>query len=91
MTALDRLLAESVPDGTFGGAREPGWAAPLPPAPRRGKTGPRPGRVREPIPEWQAALNRRVLEAALDEHGADRARRHLSVVPPPATAYPPAA
>ena len=90
MSTLDRLLAEAVPDGTFGGARKPGWAAPLPPA-RRRKGSPRPGRVREPIPEWQAALNRRVLEAALDECGADRARRHLSAVPAPAAALPPAA
>lgn len=84
MTPLERLLLEAVPDGTFGGARVPGWSAPLPPArrPRSGKAEvPRP--AREPIPEWQAQLNRRVLEAALDEHGADLARRHLRAVPPP--------
>ncbi|MDJ0342218.1 hypothetical protein QMK19_03330 [Streptomyces sp. H10-C2] len=65
MTPLDRLLAESIPDGTFGGARTP---AARPSAPRRATTA------------LEAAAHYRALEAALDER-ARPARRHLHAVP----------
>lgn len=51
MTPLDRLLAEAIPDGTFGGTRTPRPAA----QPTR----------REPDP--QAAAHVRDLLAALDQ------------------------
>ncbi|MGW7001342.1 hypothetical protein ACWGCW_00595 [Streptomyces sp. NPDC054933] len=77
MTPFERLMAEAVPDGTFGGARtrEP---AQQPPAAYRPK--------RETTP-LEAAEHVRQLEAALDERegrGTGQPDRHLRAVPDPA-------
>jgi hypothetical protein len=72
VTPDERRLAETWPDGTFGGAREP-RTEPAP-APRR------------PTTALEAAEHRRALEAALDEIEGNAAarRRHLRAVPPAA-------
>lgn len=67
MTALERLLLEAVPDGTFGGAR------PSPKERRRAA-------VAEPGPDPLAAEHCRELLAALAEK--PRPSRHLHAVPP---------
>ena len=68
MTPLERLLAEGVPDGTFGGAR------PTPKERRRVA-------VAVPGPDPLAAEHCRELLAALAEK--PRPVRHLHAVPPP--------
>lgn len=65
MTPLQRLLAEELPDGTFGGARS------LEPAAHPTRRDPK-------TPDPQAAQHRRDLLAALDQRPARR--RHLRVV-----------
>ena len=74
MTPLERLLAEAIPDGTFGGARTTQAAEPR--------------TVRREIaPDPMAAHHRAVLEAALDERegrGTGRPDRRLRAVPDPA-------
>ena len=68
---LERLAAEAVPTGTFGGPRVT-VPAPL--------TGAKPHR--EPPPDPQAARHRAELLAALDGHLVGRPRhRHLRAVP----------
>lgn len=69
MTPLERLLAEGIPDGTFGGAR------PLRPDPPTATA-----RARHRIDAIEQAMNRARLEAALNEQPA----RHLRAVPPAA-------
>lgn len=68
MTALERLLAEELPTGEFGG-----------PCPYRA---PRPPAWWEPISEEQATANRAALEAAIDGWSwDDDPRHHLHAVP----------
>lgn len=77
MTPLERLYAEAIPDGTFGGSR----------APR-----PEPSRPRRETTALEAATNRARLEAALDEmegRGTGRPERHLRPVPDRRTATHP--
>jgi hypothetical protein len=68
VTPLERLLAETIPTGQFGGPhhRDPE------PAPEQ-----HPARPRRETTALEAAEHRRVLEAALDEKPA----RHLRAVP----------
>lgn len=74
MTPLERLLAEELPTGTFGGARAPRPDPPVPTA-----------RARR-IDALEAAMNRARLEAALDAmegRGTGKPERHLRPVPNP--------
>jgi hypothetical protein len=74
MTPLERLLAEAIPDGTFGGPR---YRDPEP-APQQ------PARPRRETSALEAAEHRRILEAALDQmdgRGTSRPERHLHPVP----------
>lgn len=79
MTALDRLYAEQIPDGTFGGAR---------PTPTRHSL-PRDLQI---TPAEEAAMHKRVLDhevAAYDEaHRGQRPHRHLHAVTQPAQPTP---
>lgn len=71
MTPLERLLAEELPTGTFGGPPPATRARPAPQADR---------------PAWtpaQQAAHRQALEAELDHHEA-QPRRHLRALPPAA-------
>ncbi|MEC4016033.1 hypothetical protein [Streptomyces sp. H27-D2] len=72
MSPLERLMAESVPDGTFGGSR------PVQRPPRAATAelrGPDP-RAAEHVAVLEAALNRR------EGRGTGRPERHLRAVPP---------
>lgn len=70
MTPLERLLAEELPTGTFGGARP--RPEPHPP-------------TWTPTPAPVAEEHRRVLLAALDGWELGEPDRHLRVVPTPDT------
>lgn len=74
MTPLERLLAEELPTGMFGGPRlEPEAAEPEP--------------VRETGPDPDAAAHREALLAALTNLPLDaRKSRHLRAVAPPSAA-----
>lgn len=65
MNAYERLLAESIPTGTFGHAQPPS-AQP---------------RTRRPWTPEEQAQHRADLEAALDAHETRGPRRHLTPVP----------
>lgn len=71
MTALDRLFAECLPDGTFGGARPTPTRRSLP-------------HDLQTTPAEEAAMHQRVLDhevAAYDEaHRGQRPHRHLHPV-----------
>ncbi|MEU8480363.1 hypothetical protein [Streptomyces hygroscopicus] len=73
MTPLERLLAEELPTGMFGGPRslKPESEPRTPAQPR--------------TPGHMAAEHRRVLDEALGGWEYNRSRRHLRVVPPPDT------
>ncbi|MBV9023349.1 MAG: hypothetical protein JO362_06050 [Streptomycetaceae bacterium] len=64
MNALERILAESIPDGSFGGAHAPGWSRPLSPARRPVEAPVRP--ELPPVTPEEAAAHYAALEAALD-------------------------
>lgn len=72
MTDLDRLLAEAIPDGTFGGAR---------PTPTRRSL---PRDLQRTTAE-EAAMHQRVLRRAVAAHAAhhlaDKQPTHLKPVP----------
>ena len=73
MTPYERLMAEAIPDGTFGGAREPAATV------RRKSPG---GPALERPPDPNAAEHRRRLLAGLDEARKPPATaRHLRAVP----------
>jgi hypothetical protein len=68
MTPLERLLAEEIPTGLFGGPR------PTPP--------PVPYEPRNPVTPEQAAAHYAALDAAVEGwHWNDNPRHHLRVVP----------
>lgn len=67
MTALERLLAEGIPDGTFGGPR-PTRAPPT-------------AQSKRPDPDPDAARHVAELLEALDQHDDDARRRHLRAIP----------
>ena len=69
MNALERLLAEELPTGEFGGPRSPRVAVPTPCRARTSAT--------------LAAEHRAVLEAAIDGWHWDEDPRHLRAVPNP--------
>jgi hypothetical protein len=78
VSPLERLLAEELPTGMFGGPRhrDPD------PAPQE-----QPARPRRETSALEAAANRARLEAALDEmegRGTGKPERHLRAVPPAA-------
>jgi len=69
MTPLERLLAEAIPDGTFGG-------------PRHTPTAPDPPLVREtPRADPNAAAHFAELAAAIDKRTGRRKPRHLRALP----------
>lgn len=71
MTPLERLLAEELPTGSFGGPRELPTPEPMP--------------VREAGPDPDAAAHRDALLAALTNLPLDvRKTRHLRALPPAA-------
>lgn len=76
MIPLERLLAEELPTGEWGGPRH----RQLEPAPEQ-----HPARPRHETTALEAATNRARLETALnqrDGRGTGRPERHLTPVPP---------
>ncbi|MGH3587072.1 MAG: hypothetical protein ACRDQ0_12190 [Pseudonocardia sp.] len=77
MTPIEQLLAEAIPDGTFGGPRPHAPEPPKPPAP-----------IEPTSPEDQARHRAALLEGIAGHHvGRTRPpkpHRHLHAVPPAA-------